>query len=528
VTAFLLSWKEVIFFSALVIVLFTPWCRGLRRYLLLGLFIYLLNKPLIANFHPGNIAWWLKDPAAWITVATWVGAVMVLFRWLKGIPSKGVWNILSQTPWEIHLVAFSFILSAIFLFNLSAISPQFKTQADFSFPLLIFNVPLQYFIGFHLLRSSKGSAKQPVPLVLAAVVFCILLISFFYLQGTIFEYRKLLKISPSDKNAGELIDQWEALLEINEVPSFGSIREAAYGRIGNLKLSLGDFNGARQWYKKALREDFDDSTAHIGLARLLVRKGETGEAKKTFQRVIRLNPSLSWEQLANVFPPLRIHEFFVIAQTLEAEGRQDEALHAYSKALEMNPQNPWVNFRLGRIYFFRGDYDKARTALQKTLVKVPRHLYVLSYLIDIYKNEGKMDLAQKYRDIILKEVVTRRILSSDWKGRTGRYLYWNAGCHVKIRLYRGRVKFQIQARGTPAQEIWPHMVVKLDDEVIGETDVTSRKWRPYSFTTDVQTGEYTFWVYFTNNFCLEKEIGKKKVREDRNLFVGNGEITYVR
>ncbi|MBN1254701.1 MAG: hypothetical protein JXA50_05450 [Deltaproteobacteria bacterium] len=68
-----------------------------------------------------------------------------------------------------------------------------------------------------------------------------------------------------------MIERWEALLERNKVPSFGSIRVTAYGRIGDLKLSLDDLDGARQWYKKALQEDLDDVTGSIGLARLLVR-----------------------------------------------------------------------------------------------------------------------------------------------------------------------------------------------------------------------------------------------------------------
>ena len=73
------------------------------------------------------------------------------------------------------------------------------------------------------------------------------------------------------------------------------------------------------------------------------------------------------------------------------------------------------------------------------------------------------------------------------------------------------------------------MAVKLNKGVIAETDVTSGEWRPYSFTTDVETGEYTLGVYFSNDFCLVKEMGgEKKIIEDRNLFVGAGEMTYVR
>jgi len=528
VTAVLLNWKEVILFAVLFILLFIPWSRGLRRYLLLGLFIYLLNKPLIANFHPGNIPWWLKDPAAWITVATWAGAVIISCRGLKGIQGQGVWNALIEVRWQAHLIALSLILSAIFLFNLSAISPQFKTQADFSFIVVLVNIPLQYLIGSLVLQTYNETIQSPLFCALTGVLLCVLVMSLVPLYGTITEYRALLSLSPSKEKAAELIGQWEALLERNKVPSFGSIRAAAYGRIGDLKLSLGDLDGARQWYKKALREDLDDVTGHIGLARLLVREGETGEAKETFQRAIRHTPSLSWEQLANVFPPLRFPEIFLMAQALEAEGRQEEAFHAYSRALGMRSQNPWVNFRLGRIYFAQGDYDRARASLQKTLSKVPRHLYALSYLADIHEKDGKEDLAQKYRDILIKEVVTYHILRSDWRGRAGGNLYRKEGCQARIKLYRGRVKFQIRARGTPVQGTWPHMMVKLNGKIIGETDVTSKEWRPYSFTTDVETGTYTLGVYFTNDLYLVKKVDGKEIREDRNLFVGGGEMTYVR
>jgi len=528
VTAVLLNWKEVILFAALVIFLFIPSCRGLRRYLLLGLFIYLLNKPLIANFHPGDVGWWLKDPAAWIIVATWVGATVALFRWFKGIQGQGVWSTLSAVSWQSHFFVFSFIIVAIFLFNLSAISPQFKTQADFSFVVVLINIPLQYLIGSLLLRTHDELIQSPLFCALTGVLLCVLVMSLVPLYGTITEYRALLSISPSKENGVELIGQWEALLKRNKVPSFGSIRAAAYGRIGDLKLSLGDVDGARQGYRRAIREDLDDVTGHIGLARLLVREGETGEAKETFQRAIRRTPSLSWEQLTNVFPPLQFYEILVLAQAFEGEGRQKEAFHAYKKAWRMRPDDPLVNYGLGKIYLARGKYKEAAVAFQKILVKVPRHLYALSYLIDIYEREDKIDLAQKYRDVILKEVVTHRILRSDWRGMAGGNLYWNAGCHARITLYKGRVKFQIRARGTPAQGIWPHMVVKLNEEIIGETDVTNREWRPYFFTTDVETSEYTLGAYFTNDFCLEKEVGEKKSRADRNLFVEDVEITYVR
>src|SRR4030042_6545051 len=135
--SFLLSWKECIFFAALFIFLCTPWGIGFRKYALLGFVFYLSNKPLIANFHPGDMGWWMRDPASWITAATWVGAVVTSLLWLKGLKSQGVWSALSKVSWQPHLIALSLIVLAIFLFKLSAISPQFKTQSDYSFVVVL-------------------------------------------------------------------------------------------------------------------------------------------------------------------------------------------------------------------------------------------------------------------------------------------------------------------------------------------------------------------------------------------------------
>jgi tetratricopeptide (TPR) repeat protein len=525
-TAFLLTWKEGILFAILIIFLFTPWSRSLRRYILLGLLIYLLNKPLIANFHPGDIGWWMRDPAAWITAATWLGALVLFVRWLQGVKGQGVWSALAKVSWSPHLIAIALIPLALFFVNLPVISPHFKTQPDYSFAVLLSTAPLQYFIGFPLLRLHDGAVKNPLSLSLIGLVLCVLLISLLHIPGTISEYRALLQIPPTRKGAEELIKSWEALSERNRVVSIGSIRRTAYGRIGDLKLSLGDVDGAQQSYQKALRDDPEDMTAKIGLARIVLKKegGITWKAKKAFQGVIEQNPSLALEGPKNVFPPLQLRELIIWGDVLDEQGKQKEALSVYRQALQMNPQDPWVNFRVGEIYVAQEDYEAAISAFKKTLAKLPRHLVALSSLVDIYEEEGKMDLAQQYRDVILKKVVTHRIRPSDWKSTNGGNLCTDGGCHARVTLYQGKVRFTIHARGTPVQSVWPHMLVKLNKEIIGEVDVTTREFKTYSFTKDVETGIYRISIVCTNNFSEEE----KKTIKDRKLFVRAGEITYVR
>jgi tetratricopeptide (TPR) repeat protein len=526
-TTFLLNWKEGILFASLMIFLFTPWSRTLRHYILLGLVIYLLNQPLLANFHPGDMGWWLRDPAAWITAATWLGSVVVFVKWLNAIKDQGVLRAFAEVSWSSHFIAIPLIPLALFFFNLPVISPHFKTQADYSFAVVLTTVPLQYFIGFYLLRLHDRPIRPLVPLALGGVLFCVLLISLVHIPGTIAEYRALLRIAPTQKGVAELIKRWQALLEKNRVASIDSIRLSAYEHLGDLQLWVGDLEGAQENYKKALREEPDDCIDLIRMARILTMEGRTKEAREAFQRAIEYNPSFLREGLQNFFPPFQCNEIFILAEALEAHGRQEDACDAYEQALRMDPQNPIVNFSLGRIYFNQGDYEKAIVAFKKTLAGAPRHLCALSYLADIYKDKGRENLTRQYRDLV-KGLVDLRIDPSDWKGRAGGNLYWTGGCYAQIKLSQGSVLFMIHTRGTPAQSVWPHMVVQLNEEIIGEIDVTSRQFRPYCFTKDVEQGIYKLWIYFTNDRYLRKEVGGKEVKEDRNLFVGDADITYVR
>jgi tetratricopeptide (TPR) repeat protein len=526
-TAFLLSWKEGILFASLIIFLFTPWSRSLSRYIMLGLFIYLLNKPLISNFHPGDLEWWLGDPAAWTIAATWLGAMVFFVRWLQGIKGQGMWSTLSEDSWSPHLITIALIPLALFLVNLPAVSPHFKTQPDYSFAVLLATAPIQYFIGFPLLRFHDGAIKNPPSLSLIGLLLCILVVSLLHIPGTISAYKALLQIPPTQEGAAELIKSWAALLKRNKVASIGSIRATAYGRIGDLKLSLGDVDGAQQSYQRTLREAPEDITAQIGLARLLIEQGRQWEAREIFQREIEHNSFHLYKGLENVFPPFQYKEILILAEAWEVEGRQEEAIGVYRQALHMTPQNSMVNFRLGRLYFTQGDYDKAIAAFQKTLAVAPWHLCGLSYLIDIYEDEGKGDLARQYRDFASKLVLIR-ILPSDWQGKDGGILYGEGGCYAQIKLSQGRVFFKIYARGDPAKGVWPHMVVLLNEDIIGEADVTSQEFRPYCFSKDVEKGIYRLWIYFTNDFYSVTEIEGKKIMEDRNLFVEDVEITSVR
>jgi phage anti-repressor protein len=68
------------------------------------------------------------------------------------------------------------------------------------------------------------------------------------------------------------------------------------------------------------------------------------------------------------------------------------------------------------------------------------------------------------------------------------------------------------------------MVVKLDNEIIGEVDVTSEQLQDYEFKKTVKPGRYDLSISFTNDLCVVDKNGK--MIEDRNLFVRRCRIVY--
>jgi hypothetical protein len=101
---------------------------------------------------------------------------------------------------------------------------------------------------------------------------------------------------------------------------------------------------------------------------------------------------------------------------------------------------------------------------------------------------------------------------------------WTGTVSVPVFFKEGDAKFILQARGTPAKGVWPHMVVKLDDEVIGKVDVTSRKLKDYEFQKTVKPGKYHLSISFTNDGVTRDKNGK--MVEDRNLFLRRCRIVY--
>jgi tetratricopeptide (TPR) repeat protein len=124
------------------------------------------------------------------------------------------------------------------------------------------------------------------------------------------------------------------------------------------------------------------------------------------------------------------------------------------------------------------------------------------------------------KETALKEA--KNLPSGSWKGTsrdnehefTDGNMYWSGTVLMPVDLPRGEAVITIVARGTPAKNIYPYMIVELDGKLIGETLVKSEDWEEYEFNVNTDGGRSVLGVTYDNDGA-SPEIGK-----DRNLYLG--------
>ena len=125
---------------------------------------------------------------------------------------------------------------------------------------------------------------------------------------------------------------------------------------------------------------------------------------------------------------------------------------------------------------------------------------------------------------------------TEWKGRSfsgekeivDGVMYWNGTICMVLNMKPGLANISIEARkflviqtDDPGnRKFYPYMIVKLDDEEIGETFVSNDDWQKYLFSVRTNGGFKVLSVEFTND-VYDTEKG-----EDRNLAAGDVNISY--
>ena len=189
------------------------------------------------------------------------------------------------------------------------------------------------------------------------------------------------------------IDSYKKALETKE-----SAR--AHIKLGDGLLAIKDIVNAITHYKKALELEPTSQEAltanvrgwneavrlaplaaenHIGLASALQLKKDFKNAEEEYNQALKLDPeneaiAKGLEALKSDKLKAQVAQFTDAAIKLQAEGKYDEAINNYVRALEINPNDSKTHYNIGTAFQAKGDYDHSERAYVKALEIDPQNV----------------------------------------------------------------------------------------------------------------------------------------------------------
>ena len=174
-------------------------------------------------------------------------------------------------------------------------------------------------------------------------------------------------------------------------------------------------------YKSVLQLDPNHAAAHHALAKAYLRNRQMREGYWELRETVRLDPSnldakLEFAQLALLAgemdealaqsegvitaDPKKVMGYLMKGQALEGLKRNDEALQAFEKALEIGPEDPTALRVLSKVYEVHGDVTKADAAYLKLIEVAPNvdaHVSYGRFLGRAYKGKRTSDEEATFR-----------------------------------------------------------------------------------------------------------------------------------
>ncbi len=117
-----------------------------------------------------------------------------------------------------------------------------------------------------------------------------------------------------------------------------------------------NFKGAIESLKAVYQSDSYELNLRLGWLTYLA--GQIQESIDYYSKAVSLKPYAIEPKLGLVLP-------------LSVQGKWNEIEEIYQKILQIDPNNSLVNYRLGLIYYNRGNFDKADLYLEKVVNLYP-------------------------------------------------------------------------------------------------------------------------------------------------------------
>ena len=198
-----------------------------------------------------------------------------------------------------------------------------------------------------------------------------------------------------DQNTNDInkaIDYYKKALELKETAK-------AHIKVGDGLLAVRDVVTAIDHYKKAIQLEPDSSDAlganvrgwneavrlaplvaenHIGLAIALQTKKDFINAEEEYNQALKLDPNNETAQRglqSLTQDKLKFQALKIIGTALkfQSEGKYNEAISQYVKAIELNPNDTKLHYNIGTAFQANNDFEHAEKAYKKSLELDPNN-----------------------------------------------------------------------------------------------------------------------------------------------------------
>jgi tetratricopeptide (TPR) repeat protein len=224
--------------------------------------------------------------------------------------------------------------------------------------------------------------------------------------------------------SGEVIDQYLKTLRID--PD----NEGAHYNLAVALAEKGEYDKAIEHFLAALRLEPDNANAHNNLGNCFLEKGNIEEAIANYRKALVIQPDHDFarknlmrslakqkESRKSTAKANKVYDqraknpemYYRKGNSLKNDGKLNEAIHQYQKALEIQPDfTPAMN-DIGLIYVAKGEYDKAFSSYQKIIELKPDNYIAYYNVACIYAKQNKIEEAVDW----LKKAVNRGF--KDWE-----------------------------------------------------------------------------------------------------------------
>jgi tetratricopeptide (TPR) repeat protein len=192
---------------------------------------------------------------------------------------------------------------------------------------------------------------------------------------------------------GLLQDREQAAADFESVVRQEPDNFVAWGSLGEIYLDDAKVDDAIRCFSQALRLRPTDITTLSLLAYAEGEKDPSELVDSQFSQAIALN-----ERLKAPLPGV----YLMYAKYLRENGKQNQSVEAFSKALAIQPNGVEALTGRARAYEELGDLRSAEKDAQAALVLAPGNKEAATLLVRVYRKEGSAAKAQEYAERVEK------------------------------------------------------------------------------------------------------------------------------